>query len=111
MKKVPIIVTGLCVVAALSGQAAVYKGQQVYQKRCKKCHDSELEITKIHTQAEWSKLMDGKGAGLAQVHLQTSKAEDSWRYFRSRKYQKRTRHLSDYLNEYAKDTEKIPAGS
>lgn len=111
MKKAFSIALFASVIGITAVQAAVYKGQQVYQKRCKKCHDSELELTKTYTSDEWGKLMADKGEGLGQLHIQTAKAENSWRYFRSKKYKKRVKHLKDYLSEYAKDKEKIPAGS
>lgn len=101
----------LCAVLMLQtvASAAVYKGQRVYQKRCKSCHESGFEIAAKYKKAEWEKIMAEKGVGLAQMHLNNEKADDSWRYFKKKKYRKKARHLKDFLIEYAKDSGKVPA--
>jgi len=51
--------------------------------------------------------MQEKGKGLARAHLSYRKSEKSWEYFNSKKYENRSRHLKDFLVEYAKDSGKI----
>jgi len=90
-------------------QAAVYKGQKEYVKKCKKCHDNGQELAHSKKMREWKKLMKNKGKNLAAVHLDDKKAKKSWKYFKSKKYGKRARHLKDFMVEYAKDSGNVPA--
>ena len=105
MKKIIFI----AIVALLPLQAAVYKGQKVYVKECKKCHGTGQTIAASLTKREWKKMLDKNGKNLSKLHLNSSKARKSWRYFESSKYTKRARHLKDFMTEYAKDSGKVPA--
>ena len=60
---------------------------------------------------DWKKLLNkkNKGALLAKLHLENKKAKKSWKYFDSKKYRKRARHLRDFMVEYAKDSGNVPA--
>ncbi len=91
--------------------AAVYKGQKVYVKKCRKCHGGGLKVAASKRMTEWKKLLNKKNKGikLAQLHLDSKKAKKSWRYFDSKKYRKRARHLKDFMVEYAKDSGNVPA--
>jgi len=91
--------------------AAVYKGQKVYVKKCRKCHGGGLKVAASKRMREWKKLLNRKNKGikLAKLHLENKKAKKSWRYFNSKKYRKRARHLKDFMVEYAKDSGNVPA--
>jgi len=104
-----IYVTLFMLISALNANAAVYKGQKVYVKECKKCHGTGQKIAKLMTKREWKRVLADGGMGLAQMHIKSKKAKKSWRYFKSAKYLKRARHLKDFLVEYAKDSGKVPA--
>ncbi|MFC2074074.1 cytochrome C, partial [Campylobacterota bacterium] len=60
---------------------------------------------------DWKKLLNKKQKGmeLAQIHLDSDKAKKSWKYFNSKKYRKKARHLRDFMVEYAKDSGNVPA--
>lgn len=99
----------LCCIPAL--EAAVYKGQKVYVKKCRKCHGGGQKIAADKRMKEWKDLLNkkNKGSGLAQIHLESEKAKDSWRYFDSKQYRKSAKHLRDFMVEYAKDSGNVPA--
>ncbi|MEA3373656.1 MAG: cytochrome C [Campylobacterota bacterium] len=89
--------------------AAVYKGQREYIKKCRECHKNGQKIAAGYKKREWKELFDKKGAGLAKLHLDSKDAEKSWKYFKSKKYAKKTKHLKDFMMEYAKDSGNVPA--
>ena len=109
MKKLIIYVLAITVLGLGTAEAAVYKGQKVYIKKCRKCHGGGLEVAASKKKKTWKKLMKKKGAGLAKLHLDNKKAKKSWKYFESKKYKKRAKHLKDFLVEYAKDSGNVPA--
>ncbi len=88
--------------------AASYKGQRIYSKQCVKCHGRQ-DFIESKTKKEWKKLLRKKGQKLAQIHLKSEKAQESWEYFESSKFQRKSRHLKDFLVEYAKDSGRVPA--
>ena len=94
---------------ALSSDAAVYKGQREYIKNCKKCHNNGQRLAASKKMREWKKLLKKKGKVLAAIHLKDKHASKSWKYFQSRKYIKRSRHLKDFMVEYARDSGNVPA--
>ncbi len=89
--------------------AAVYKGQKNFVKKCVKCHTSGQSFISSKTIFQWEDYLDNKGEELARVHLDDSKAEESWNYFNSSKYTKKLKHLKDFLLEYASDSGNVPA--
>lgn len=109
MKKVVMSVLALTVLGLGSADAAVYKGQKVYIKKCKGCHGGGLEVAASERRYSWKKLMRNKGEGLAKLHLDNVKAKESWDYFEGRRYKKKARHLEDFLVEYAGDSGNVPA--
>ncbi len=98
----------LCVPAM---EAAVYKGQKTYVKKCRKCHGGGQKVAASKRMREWKKLLNrkNKGSELANIHLENPKAKKSHKYFNSKKYRKRVRHLKDFMVEYAKDSGNVPA--
>jgi len=109
MKKLLMYVLAITVLGLGSAEAAVYKGQKVYIKKCRKCHGGGLEVAASKKKKTWKKLMKKKGEGLAKLHLDNPKAKKSHKYFASKKYRKRAKHLKDFLVEYAKDSGNVPA--
>ena len=109
MKKVFALMLPVLLLTVTVCDAAVYKGQREFHKRCKKCHDNGQEIAGMYKRSAWKKLMKDKGAGLAELHLNNEKAKKSWSYFESKKYQKNAKHLKDFMLEYAKDSGNVPA--
>ena len=96
------------VLLSVSSSAAIYKGQDVYMKKCRKCHTNVHEMTASKDWFDWDQLMLSNGKGLADLHLSSTKAEKSWPYFESTRYMKNAGHLRDFLVEYAKDSGKVP---
>jgi hypothetical protein len=94
---------------SLASQAAIYKGQKVFIKQCLKCHKGGQSFVAEKKMRSWKKLMKKKGKPLAKLHLKSKKAKKSWKYFKSRKYSKKTKHLQQFLVEYAKDSGNVPA--
>lgn len=89
--------------------AAVYKGQRIFVKKCVKCHKAGQVFVAQKKIRDWKKLLKKKGGPLADLHLEDKKAKKSWSYFKSRKYTKKSKHLKDFLVEYAKDSGNAPA--
>ncbi len=92
-----------------NSQAAIYKGQKVFIKQCVKCHDEGQAFIATKKIRSWKKLMKKKGKPLAKLHLKSKDAKKSWKYFKSKKYTKKTKHLQQFLVEYAKDSGNVPA--
>jgi mono/diheme cytochrome c family protein len=107
MKKIIILLTLFAFIS--TAEAAVYKGQKLYVKKCRKCHGGGQDMAVAKKKKEWKKLLKSKGKGLSTLHLKNSKAKRSWKYFKSKKYSKRAKHLKDFLVEYAKDSGNVPA--
>ncbi len=93
---------------SINVSAASYKGQRVYSKRCVKCHGRQ-DFIESKTRKQWKRLMKHKGQKLAELHLKSKKAEKSWKYFKSKRFKRKTKHLKDFLVEYAKDSGRVPA--
>lgn len=89
--------------------AATYKGQKVYIESCKECHGGGQELAASKNTRTWEKIMDKKGEKLADIHMSSKKAQASWEYFESRKFTKDSKHLEDFLTEYARDSGNVPA--
>ncbi len=109
MKKSFFVLSSLAIFILTTLDARVYKGQKEYIEKCKKCHDNGEEIVFLNDKHTWKKIMKSNGENLAKLHLESKKAEDSWKYFKSKNYQKKSKHLKDFLVEYAKDSAKVPA--
>lgn len=90
---------------------ASYKGQDEFMKQCTKCHTNGQEFVHSKTMTEWKKLIQNNGEELRDVHITSmdDKAKSSVEYFNSQRYIKNTRHLRDFLIEYAKDSGRVPA--
>ena len=99
----------LMILSLGSVDAAVYKGQKVFVKKCFKCHGSGEVFVAKYTMKQWEKWMQKKGKPLAELHLKSKKAQKSWKYFKSKKYIQKSKHLKQFLVKYAKDSGNIPA--
>lgn len=111
MNKFFLFLFSLFVLTSLTSNAAIYKGQREFVKRCVKCHKAGQAFVATKKKREWKKLMSKKGEKLAEIHLESSdpKAKKSQRYFKGRKFSKKARHLKQFLMEYAKDSGNVPA--
>ena len=109
MKKILLIALSLAFFTLSSSNAAIYKGQRIFIKKCLKCHDSGQNFIAKYKMKKWKKLMKKKGKGLAEIHLKSEKAKKSWKYFKSKKYARKSKHLKQFLVEYAKDSGNVPA--
>ena len=109
MTKFLLILISLTILSLSSADAAIYKGQRVFIKKCLKCHKSGQDFVRKRTMRQWKKLMKKKGKPLAELHLKNKKAKKSWKYFKSRRYTRKAKHLKQFLIEYAKDSGNVPA--
>ena len=109
MNKLILIVLSLTILSLSSADAAIYKGQRVFVKKCLKCHEEGQNFVNEYKMKKWKKWMKKKGKPLAALHLKNKKAKKSWKYFKSRKYTKKSKHLRQFLVEYAKDSGNVPA--
>ena len=109
MTKFLLILLSLTIIGVSSSNAAIYKGQRIFVKKCVKCHDAGQSFVALYKMKKWKKLMKKKGKPLAALHLKNAKAKKSHKYFKSRKYTKKTKHLKQFLVEYAKDSGNVPA--
>ncbi len=109
MNKVLFYIISAFLIMQATSSAAVYKGQRIYVKECRHCHGGGQSVAASKNMRTWKKLLKNKGADLIAIHLNSEKAKDSWDYFNSSKFKKKSRHLKDFLVEYAKDSGKVPA--
>ena len=109
MKKLLSISLLLSIFTVSNSFGAAYKGQVVFAENCLSCHKNPQEFITTKTKKQWKTDIGENGIGLAKIHLKSEKAKDSWKYFYSKKYTKKVRHLQDFLVEYAKDSGHIPA--
>lgn len=109
MNKFILIVLSLTIFSLSSADAAIYKGQRIFVKKCLKCHKEGQNFINKYTMKQWKKLMKKEGKPLADLHIKSKKAKKSWKYFKSKKYFKKSKHLREFLVEYAKDSGNIPA--
>ncbi len=93
---------------SLSSDAAIYKGQKVFTKRCAICHTDKQVFITGKTKKEWNKLIQKNGEPLASIHENDKNAKESWDYFKNKRYKKDFKHLKQFLVEYAKDSGKVP---
>ncbi len=99
----------LLVLLSTSSSAAVYKGQKVFVRKCVECHIKGQAFVALKSQDEWEEMMEDNGTPLKDIHLDDDEAVDSWKYFKSKKYTKKVKHLKDFLMEYASDSGNVPA--
>jgi hypothetical protein len=109
MKKLFLFIFSLIFLTLISADAAVYKGQKEFSKNCIPCHNNGQSFLASHTTKYWKNMMQKQGAKLVQLHLNDPKAKTSWAYFKSKKFTKKSKHLKQFLVEYAKDSGNVPA--
>ncbi len=109
MTKLILILLSLTIFSLTSANAALYKGQRIFVKKCLKCHDGGQSFVSEYKMKKWKKWMKKKGKPLASLHLKKKKSKKSWKYFKSKKYSKKSKHLKQFLIEYAKDSGNVPA--
>jgi cytochrome c2 len=108
MKKLLFATIFFSLFVVTDSSATVYKGQMVFSKNCVVCHTNAQEFIESKTKVQWKKAIGENGIGLVKIHLKSQKAKNSWKYFYSKKYTKKVKHLRDFLVEYAKDSGRIP---
>jgi len=109
MTKFILILLSLTIFSLTSANATLYKGQRIFVKKCLKCHDGGQSFVSEYKMRKWKKWMKEKGKPLAALHLKKKKAKKSWKYFKSKKYSEKSKHLKQFLVEYAKDSGNVPA--
>jgi hypothetical protein len=109
MNKFLLIILSLTIFTLSTSNAAIYKGQRIFVKKCLQCHTSGQVFVAKYKIKQWKKFMGKDGKSLADLHLKSKKAQKSWKYFKSEKYLKKSKHLRQFLVEYAKDSGNVPA--
>ncbi|MCW8838720.1 MAG: cytochrome C [Thiovulaceae bacterium] len=115
MKKVLFIVFSIFFFISIPTQAAIYKGQKVYSKVCMQCHTDGESFVSNKKQKEWNSLMKNNGNSLAKLHLESEnfkkevQYETYKKYFEGSSFKKKSKHLKQFLVEYAKDSGNVPA--
>jgi len=109
MNKFLLLMLSVIALGLLPANAAIYKGQKVFVKRCLSCHEGGQAFVAEYKMKKWKKWMKKKGKPLAKLHLKDKDAKKSWKYFKSKKYTKKSKHLKQFVIEYAKDSGNVPA--
>ncbi|HUH42863.1 MAG: cytochrome C [Sulfurimonas sp.] len=111
MSKFLIFILSISIFASVTLNAAVYKGQKEFVKKCVKCHKAGQVFVSTKKKREWNVFMKNKGEKLAEIHMESKDeaAEASREYFQSRAFTKNSKHLKDFLFEYAGDSGNVPA--
>lgn len=107
MNKMILPVLGIAILYLPSANAAVYKGHRIFAEDCRACHAQASSLTRLKTVKEWQTAMKDHGVWLAKVHLSSGGDEKARRYFSSTKYKQESKHLQNFLVEYAKDSGNI----
>lgn len=91
--------------------AALYKGQREFVKRCTKCHKHGQAFIATKTQKDWKGYMKNSGEKLAEIHLALpdNAEEKLHEYFSGETFSRNSTHLKQFLVEYAKDSGNVPA--
>ena len=87
--------------------ASAYRGQREFSKKCVKCHGQQ-DFVRGKTKRQWKRYFSKKGKKLIDIHLKSEKAKKSHKYFKSRRFKKKARHIKKFLMEYAKDSGRAP---
>lgn len=97
--------------ASFTLDAAAYKGQSVFVKKCAICHKNGQVFVATKTRKEWTNITKNKSEKLAEIHLKSKNpdAKPSYEYFESGDFLKAEGHLKDFLIEYAGDSGNVPA--
>ena len=109
MIKLIFLILSFTMVFSLALNAASYKGQKEYMKKCKSCHGGGQDVAASKTMDEWRVLLSGSGKQLADLHVNNIKAKDSVEYFTGRRYKKKLKHLKDFMVKFAEDSGNVPA--
>lgn len=111
MNKFFLFLFSIFILTSLSSSAAVYKGQRIFVKKCVKCHKAGQQFVATKKKRQWKSLMKKKGKKLAEIHINSKdkKAKRSVKYFKSKRYTKKSKHLKQFLMEYASDSGNVPA--
>lgn len=109
MRHSTVLIVGLTLLFTTGSSAAIYKGRITYNQVCQSCHQKGDQVIASRTQKEWQGIMKDDGFGLAKLHYSSNKTMKSWEYFSSDLYAKNSRHLKDFLVEYAKDSGNVLA--
>jgi len=109
MNKILWVLLAFTIFSVTSSNAAIYKGQRVFIKKCISCHKDGQNFVTKYKMSQWKKFMKKHGKPLADIHLKSKKAKKSWKYFESKKYSRKSKHLKQFLIEYAKDSGNVPA--
>lgn len=109
MKKSLFFLVFVMCLTVIPSSAAIYKGQKVFVKHCLSCHEGGQTFVAEYKMKKWKKLMKKKGKALAKLHLKDKDAKKSWKYFKSKKFSKKSKHLKQFVIEYAKDSGNVPA--
>ena len=101
---------------SITADAAVYKGQKTYKKKCKVCHGGGQNMAIKFTQKQWTKYFRKKGKRISSLHINNQRVADQLESFHRKgkakkkyRYSKMQRHLLDFFREYAKDSDSVPA--
>jgi peptide subunit release factor 1 (eRF1) len=109
MNKFLLVIFTLSITFYSVANAASYKGQKEYMKKCRECHGGGQPVAASHTIDEWTELLSNKGEKLAGLHVKSEKAKESVAYFTGSRYAKKAKHLEDFMVEYAEDSGNVPA--
>ena len=109
MNKFILSILSIAFLTLVPSNAAIYKGQKTFVKHCLSCHEGGQTFVAEYKMRVWKKLMKKKGKPLAKLHLKNKDAKKSWKYFKSKKYAKKSKHLKQFVIEYAKDSGNVPA--
>jgi len=106
-----LVVLSLIVFAVSNLEAALYKGQKEFIKRCSRCHTNGQAFISKKSSAEWEEYMKNNADELMKVHLNTGDTQkrDSYDYFKNGRVEKNSNHLLQFLIEYSKDSGNVPA--
>jgi len=85
------------------------KGQKIYMQNCSSCHGAGNLGGNLSSMEEWEELLNKKAKGLIELHEGEENTKIILEYLKSEKFNKRKKHLLNFLKEFANDSDYIPS--
>lgn len=81
-------------------------GQKYYLKQCSSCHGKGNRGGGLAASYEWKEYFDGNAKKLVDFHFDEPKVLE---YLKSKKFQKQSKKILDFLLEFSNDSQNIPS--
>ncbi|MDQ1264719.1 MAG: hypothetical protein QG559_1720 [Campylobacterota bacterium] len=108
------LVLFLALSSLLNASPLSFKGQKIYLKECRDCHQGSKVFIEKHSLDEWNQILDDEGIRLSNAHLnkevkklinRDNVLKDSHTYFIDDNYKESYKYLQLFIMEAAEKNE------